>query len=227
MRPGDPWSLMAIGGRATSVRRRRARRQRAALEVGQPPHHGLRDAHDLAVHDVEEDLHRRAVGDEARRPDVGRADLQAVLQAERRAAQPADAAGAGERLAVERRRAIRDVRLGDDVGAPVGLRPVTEGMADDRRVVAAAGHLEVGEVDGVVDVPQGVRVAEADLDGMAVAEVTLDGSRAGCLGHGPMLPLTDRTGTSPRARRAGWSVVRRGPRWVDVIPDTSSPGAVP
>ena len=67
------------------------------------------------------------------------------------------------------------MRLGDDEGALVGVGPGAEGMAHDRGVVATAGHLEVGEVDGVVDVAERVGVAVADLDVVAVAELALEG----------------------------------------------------
>ena len=64
--------------------------------------------------------------------------------------------------------------LGDDEGPSVGVGPSAEGVPDDRGVVAAARRLEVGEVDGVVDVPERVGVAVADLDGVAVAELAVE-----------------------------------------------------
>ena len=56
-------------------------------------------------------------------------------------------------------------------GAPVDRRVV----AQDRPDVGQPGQLEVSEIDGVVDVPQRVQIAPADLDGQ------LDGNG---IGHG-------------------------------------------
>jgi hypothetical protein len=65
------------------------------------------------------------------------------------------------------------VRLGDDEGRPRRVGTVPERVAGDTRVVAGARRLEVRDVDRVVDVAQRVRVAEADLDGVAVGEPAL------------------------------------------------------
>ncbi len=61
--------------------------------------------------------------------------------------------------------------LGDDEGALLGVGPGAEGMAHDLGVEATTGHLEVGEVGGVVDMAQRVGVVVADLDGVPVAEL--------------------------------------------------------
>ena len=82
--------------------------------------------------------------------------------------------------------------LGDDEGALLGVRAPAEGMPHHDGVVAAARGLEVGEVHGVVHVAEGVGVAVADLDGVAVSEGALELPGPHRSAHRPaMLPGPD------------------------------------
>jgi len=60
-------------------------------------------------------------------------------------------------------------------------------VAHDGRVVAAARSLEVREVDRVVHMAQCVGVAVADLDGVSIAKLALDGPRSADGAHDVML----------------------------------------
>jgi hypothetical protein len=135
--------------------------------------------------------HLEQVGRHAHHPAPARSNITCVVvpsatSAPRRAAMRRRARGtparttsgrsrrSGSRPAASRRRrpaAVDEVRLGDDEGPLAGMLAGAERRARDGGVVAGAGGLEVGQVDGVVDVAQCVGVDEADLDRVLVEEL--------------------------------------------------------
>ena len=140
--------------------------------------------HDTAPLEIVEDLHGRTIGDRhaPHRAAEAPTSIRYSKSNDERPIQPTRQlhhSGSPKQCWL----AIGDVRLGDDEGVLLRIRTGAEGMTADACVVACPGSLEVGEVGGVVDVPQRIGVDVPDLDVVAVAKSPSRGRERGLARH--------------------------------------------